>query len=77
MPFDMCVVNDLDRIREVGDIIDRLPRLGVRAAYFKQAIRHKLIEHRDYIVLHGGDMRWRWEQSAALRELRSTKADNV
>ena len=45
-PFDMCVLNDLDRFHLVGDVIDRVPKLGSRAAYAKQAIRDKLIEHK-------------------------------
>ena len=49
----MYVVNDLDRFDELGD---RLPRPGARAAYFKQAIGHNLIEHKDYIALRGVDI---------------------
>ena len=45
----MCVLNDLDRFHLVGDVIDRVPKLGARAAYAKQAIRDKLIEHKQYI----------------------------
>ena len=48
-PFDMCVLNDLDRFHLVSDVIDRVPKLGARAAYAKQAIRDKLIEHKEYI----------------------------
>ncbi len=48
-PFDMCVINDLDRFHLVGDVIDRVPKLGERAAYAKQEIRDKLIDHREYI----------------------------
>jgi xylulose-5-phosphate/fructose-6-phosphate phosphoketolase len=78
MPFDMCVVNDLARSHGVGDVIDRLPRLG---AYFKQAICHKLIEHKEYIVLHGGDLPeiagGGLRHATALGALRSTEADSV
>jgi xylulose-5-phosphate/fructose-6-phosphate phosphoketolase len=80
-PFDMCVVNDLDRFHLVSAVIDRLPGLGARAAYAKQAIRDKLIEHRQYIVRHGDDMPeisgWRWGQHAASVGGSSTEADNA
>ncbi len=63
-PFDMTVLNDLDRFHLVADAIDRLPQLESRAAYVKQALRDKLIEHREYIVRHGEDLQeireWRW-----------------
>ena len=70
-PFDMCVLNDLDRFHLVSDVIDRVPTLGARAAYAKQAIRDKLMEHKAYIARHGDDMPeitgWRWGQAAASR----------
>src|SRR6201997_2162168 len=63
-PFDMVVLNELDRFHLVQDVIDRLPQLGSRAAYFKQAIHEKLIDHKEYINEHGDDMPeitgWRW-----------------
>ena len=62
----MVVLNDLDRFHLVQDVIDRVPQLGARAAYFKQAIRDRLIEHRQYIEEHGDDMPeitgWRWSE---------------
>ena len=64
-PFDMVVMNDLDRFHLVADVIDRVPQLGSRAAYIKQAIRDKLIEHKQYINQYGEDMpeilNWKWE----------------
>ncbi len=63
-PFDMVVRNDLDRFHLVADVIDRVPKLGPVAAYAKQAIRDKLIEHAEYIREHGEDLpeirNWRW-----------------
>jgi xylulose-5-phosphate/fructose-6-phosphate phosphoketolase len=81
-PFDMVVLNDLDRFHLAGDVIDRLPQLGARAAYFKQAIQEKLIEHKEYIRDHGDDMpaisAWRWGQGGGARPAkRDTAADNV
>ncbi|MDO8356111.1 MAG: phosphoketolase family protein [Nitrospirota bacterium] len=63
-PFDITVMNDLDRFHLVGDVIDRLPQLGSRAAYAKQWLGEKLIEHKQYISEHGDDLpeirNWRW-----------------
>ena len=52
----MAVLNDLDRFHLAGDVIDRLPQLGAKAAYFKQHLRDKLIEHKEYINRCGQDM---------------------
>jgi xylulose-5-phosphate/fructose-6-phosphate phosphoketolase len=64
-PFDMVVLNDLDRFHLVADVIDRVSKLGPVAAYAKQVIRDKLIEHRQYIHEHGEDLPeirdWMWE----------------
>ena len=63
-PFDMAVLNDIDRFHLVADVIDRVPKLGTIAAYAKQAIRDRLIEHAQYIAEHGDDppavRDWRW-----------------
>jgi xylulose-5-phosphate/fructose-6-phosphate phosphoketolase len=63
-PFDMVVLNDLDRFHLVLDVIDRVPKLGAKAAYVKQKMHYKLIEHKEYIATHGQDMpeirNWKW-----------------
>ena len=79
-PFDMVVKNDLDRFHLAGDVIDRLPALGSRVAYFKQWLRDQLIEHRLYITQHGDDVPairdWRWGEASEKRRT-STEADNM
>jgi xylulose-5-phosphate/fructose-6-phosphate phosphoketolase len=55
-PFDMVVRNDLDRFHLVQDVIDRVPKLGSRAAHLRQRMAEKLVEHRQYIEEHGEDM---------------------
>jgi xylulose-5-phosphate/fructose-6-phosphate phosphoketolase len=77
-PFDMVVLNELDRFHLFEAVIDRVPQLGSRAAYAKQAIRDKLIEHKQYISKHGEDMpeilEWRWGGDGT-RVRRDTAAD--
>ncbi len=63
-PFDMCVMNDLDRFHLVMDVIERVPQLGASAAHVKQLMRDKRIEHKQYIYRYGDDMPeikdWKW-----------------
>jgi xylulose-5-phosphate/fructose-6-phosphate phosphoketolase len=66
-PFDMTVLNDLDRFHLVMDSIDRLPKTGDKGLYLKQRLEDKLIEHKQYICRHGQDMpevrNWSWGKS--------------
>ncbi|HEU4506568.1 MAG TPA: hypothetical protein VFR79_17185, partial [Nitrospira sp.] len=76
------VMNDLDRFHLVGDVVDRLPQLGSRAAYAKQAIQEKLLDHKQYIARYGEDMPeitdWQWgQESAKSKRGSSTEGDNV
>ncbi len=63
-PFDMVVRNDLDRFHLVQDVIDRVPKLGPRAAHLRQRMADQLVEHRQYVSEYGDDMPeirdWRW-----------------
>lgn len=63
-PFDMTVLNELDRFHLAMDAIDRVPKLQVVAAHQKQILRNKLIDHKNYIYVHGEDMpeirNWTW-----------------
>ena len=63
-PFDMTVLNDLDRFHLVMDTSDRLPQTGTRGVYLKQQLRDKLVEHRQYINKNGQDLpeirNWTW-----------------
>ncbi|MEP7069366.1 MAG: phosphoketolase family protein [Usitatibacter sp.] len=63
-PFDMAVLNDIDRFHLVMDVIARVPGLDAGAAGLKKALRSKLADHKSYIRVHGEDMPeirdWRW-----------------
>jgi len=63
-PFDMVVLNDMDRFKLAMDVIDRVPSLATKAAYAKQELAHKRIQHKRYVAEHGDDMPeikdWRW-----------------
>jgi xylulose-5-phosphate/fructose-6-phosphate phosphoketolase len=66
-PFDMCVLNDIDRFHLVLDVIERVPRLTDIGAHVAQLMRGKLIEHKQYVCEHGDDMPeisdWRWRSN--------------
>lgn len=63
-PFDMVVLNEMDRFHLAQDVINRVATLRDIAAYVKQIIRDQLIDHKHYIVKHGEDMpeiqNWQW-----------------
>lgn len=63
-PFDMTVLNELDRYHLAADVIDRVPKLASRAAYVKLYLRDKLFEHKEYVNKYGKDMpeilNWKW-----------------
>jgi xylulose-5-phosphate/fructose-6-phosphate phosphoketolase len=63
-PFDMAVLNDLDRFHLVQDALDRLPQLKDSSSYLKQHMQDKLVEHKLYICANGQDMpeirNWKW-----------------
>ena len=65
-PFDMTVLNDLDRFHLAGDVIDRVPGLAERTVAQKRLLHDKLIEHKLYIARYGDDMPeirdWKWER---------------
>ncbi|QEL20354.1 phosphoketolase family protein [Limnoglobus roseus] len=79
-PFDMCVLNQIDRFNLVADVIDRVPGLAVKAAGVRQLVRDKLIEHRQYIHEHGEDLPeisgWAWGQKGVAR-IGSAAADTA
>jgi xylulose-5-phosphate/fructose-6-phosphate phosphoketolase len=64
-PFDMVVLNDLDRFHLVMDVIDRVPKLGSLAAHTRQAMQDKRVEHKSYIAKYGDDQPeirdWKWD----------------
>jgi xylulose-5-phosphate/fructose-6-phosphate phosphoketolase len=81
-PFDMVVLNRMDRFSLVKDVIDRVPGLSAQAAYLEQTIRDKLVDHKNYIARYGEDLPeirdWRWGGSgAAAGRGPDTSSDNV
>jgi xylulose-5-phosphate/fructose-6-phosphate phosphoketolase len=67
-PFDMTVMNQLDRYDLAMDVIDRVPRLQARAGHVRESLRNKLIEHRIHVRTHGEDLpevrSWQWTRTA-------------
>jgi xylulose-5-phosphate/fructose-6-phosphate phosphoketolase len=71
-PFDMTVLNDLDRFHLVIDVVERVPKLQARAAGLIQQMREKLIAHRRYVNTYGDDMpevkNWKWQSGPVRRQ---------
>ena len=63
-PFDMTVLNELDRFHLAGDAVDRVPRLQQVSAHFQHNLRVRLFQHKQYIYEHGDDLPeirdWKW-----------------
>jgi xylulose-5-phosphate/fructose-6-phosphate phosphoketolase len=75
-PFDMVVMNDMDRFRLVMDVIDRIAGLADRASAVRQAMVDKRAEHKRYVAMYGEDMPeitdWRWRGETVASEPVST-----
>jgi xylulose-5-phosphate/fructose-6-phosphate phosphoketolase len=71
-PFDMTVLNDMDRFHLVQDVIDRVPQLAAKGSHLKQQVRDALVEHAQYIRARGEDLpqirNWRWPGGASRNE---------
>jgi xylulose-5-phosphate/fructose-6-phosphate phosphoketolase len=71
-PFDMAVLNDLDRFHLALDALARLPHLGPAADALKARLQSLLVEHHAYIREHGQDMPavrdWRWPSEPPARQ---------
>ncbi len=65
-PFDMCVLNEIDRYHLAIDVIDRVTRLGGTAAHLRQELMNKLTDHTHYVRVYGEDMPevrdWHWPE---------------
>ncbi len=79
-PFDMRVLNDIDRFHLVIDAVKYLPQLGNRGAFLVQEMKNKLVAHRQYIAEYGEDMpevkNWTWEQSMGNKTPAQAAAEN-
>jgi xylulose-5-phosphate/fructose-6-phosphate phosphoketolase len=85
-PFDMVVLNEIDRFSLADDVLDRVPRFKYEKAHIKQILHNKLIEHKHYIHEHGEDMpevsKWKWQyysnpQQAKANSKVDTQHDNA
>jgi len=82
-PFDMCVLNQIDRFSLACDVFQRVPKLSNYAAYAQQKLHERVIDHKNYIRQYGDDMpaikNWQWPGSSAKARKRGadTAADNI
>jgi xylulose-5-phosphate/fructose-6-phosphate phosphoketolase len=80
-PFDMCVLNEIDRYSLAIDAIDRVPQLMSSAAHVRQELVDKIIEHKHYIRRYGEDMPkiagWMWHASDGEKASLVTDAPGV
>ncbi|MGZ4437692.1 MAG: phosphoketolase family protein, partial [Nocardioidaceae bacterium] len=64
-PFDMAVMNQIDRFNLAIDVIDRVPRLQATSGHAREELKNRLIEHRIYVRSHGEDLPeirdWQWQ----------------
>ncbi|GHD46178.1 phosphoketolase family protein [Mycetocola manganoxydans] len=71
-PFDMCVLNQIDRFNLAIDVIDRVPRLQGTSAHVREELKNKLVAHSEYIRVHGEDMpeirNWQWSPNQPSEE---------
>ena len=68
-PLELAMNNQIDRFNLVIDVIDRVPRLGSRAAHIKERMKEAILSHRHYAHRHGTDapeiIDWRWTLPSA------------
>ena len=84
-PFDMAMLNDIDRFHLVMDVIDRVPKLGTRAAQLRQDLFDRRLAARRYAREFGADLPevadWIWPAAIAgkkhLSDALATGGDNV
>ena len=71
-PLELAMNNQIDRFNLVIDVIDRVPRLGSRAAHVKERMQEEILSHREYAHTHGMDSpeitHWRWALPIAERQ---------
>jgi len=78
-PFDMTVLNELDRFHIAGSVVDRVPRCAKIGGHFKQMLRDKLVEHHHYVREYGDDMPeikdWKWKGRRSTANERGRRKD--